>query len=92
MAKRDPAPEASIDFEFIVAKVESMADGSPRVTIDLKESNLPEASMLWAAKLGKIVLHAHITQVKSLPNLDGKLNETEQESKSKTKRIGRQRL
>lgn len=88
----DPEPEASIDFVFTVARIESMADGSPRVTIELKESNLPEASMLWAAKISHIVLHAHITQSISLQDLYGNANETGQNTKAQNKRVGRSRL
>lgn len=58
----EDAPE--ITFDFIVSKVQSLADGSPRLVIDLQESDLPVAAMLWQAKLDGLVLHAKITVVK----------------------------
>lgn len=50
-----------IEFDFIVAKVQSLADGSPRLVIDLTEDALPIAAMLWQAKLDGLVLHATVS-------------------------------
>jgi len=55
------ANELAIEFDFIVSKVQSLADGAPRLVIDLTEDALPIAAMLWQAKLDGLVLHATIT-------------------------------
>ncbi len=50
-----------IEFDFIVARVQSLADGSPRLVLDLQETDLPVAAMLWQAKLDGLILHAEVT-------------------------------
>jgi hypothetical protein len=56
------AEEIQIEFDFIVAKVQSMADGSPRLILDLPEKNMPQAMLLWDAKLRDKYLHAVVTE------------------------------
>jgi len=51
----------TIEFDFIVAKIQSMADGSPRIIIDLQEQDMSKAAMLWECKLHEMILHASIT-------------------------------
>ena len=40
------AKRPSIDFIFTIARIESIADGSPKITLSLIEENIPEAAML----------------------------------------------
>ena len=56
------ADDIQIEFDFIVSKVQSMADGSPRLILDLQEQALPQALLLWDAKLRGLVLHAVVTE------------------------------
>ena len=51
----------TITFPFTVAKVQTLADGAPRITIDLPESCIPEMGMLAQSKLDGIYLQATIT-------------------------------
>ena len=51
----------AIEFDFVVARVQSMADGSPRLVLDLPEDAQPAVMMLWEAKLQNIPLHATVT-------------------------------
>ena len=51
----------AIEFDFVVARVQSMADGSPRLILDLPEDAQPAVMMLWEAKLQNIPLHAIVT-------------------------------
>ena len=52
-----------IDFDFEVVKIQSMADGSPRVVVGLMEGDLDKAMKLWAGKLNGMLFHAEITVV-----------------------------
>lgn len=57
----DPTNDVVIEFDFIVARVQSMADGSPRLVLDLPEEGKDAVFMLWEAKLMNIPLHAKVT-------------------------------
>lgn len=50
-----------ISFDFVVARVQSLADGAPRLLLDLQEQDVAVAAMLWEAKLQGMVLHAVVT-------------------------------
>lgn len=50
-----------IEFPFTVAKVQTLADGAPRITIDLPEQCIREMAMLAQAKLDGIYLKATVT-------------------------------
>lgn len=50
-----------ISFDFVVARVQSLADGSPRITIDLREQDVNIAAMLWEAKNAGLILHAEVS-------------------------------
>ncbi len=56
------AEDIKIEFDFIVAKVQSMADGSPRLILDLNEQDFPQAVLLWDAKIQGKMLHAVVTE------------------------------
>jgi hypothetical protein len=87
---KNKTAEPSIEFDFVVVKIESMADGSPRITLDLAEMNLPEASMLWAAKISSLLLHAKITENKTTSK-DKTTHETKYTPEIQIERIGRRR-
>ena len=53
--------DAKIEFPFTVAKVQTLADGAPRITIDLPESCIAQMAMLAQAKLDGIYLKAVVT-------------------------------
>ncbi|GIV86613.1 MAG: hypothetical protein KatS3mg054_0642 [Chloroflexus sp.] len=50
-----------IIFNFVVARVQSLADGSPRIVIDLQEQDIDIAAMLWQAKTDGLILRAEVT-------------------------------
>ncbi len=45
------AERQAIEFDIADINVRSLADGAPRVTLDLFEKDMDKAAMLWAAKL-----------------------------------------
>jgi len=53
--------EPTIEFDFEVVKIQSMADGSPRLVLGLSEADVKVAAMLWECKLDGMVLHASVT-------------------------------
>jgi hypothetical protein len=52
--------QPEIVFEFIVSKVQTMADGSPRLILDLPETCIKEMAMLAEGKLKGFVFEAHV--------------------------------
>jgi hypothetical protein len=53
--------EEKIEFPFTVAKTQTLADGAPRITIDLPEDCIMQMAMLAQAKVDGIYLKATIT-------------------------------
>ncbi len=51
----------TISFDFEVVRVQSMADGAPRLVLGLQEQDIKIAAMLWEAKLAGLLLHAEVT-------------------------------
>ena len=52
----DLAKEPVIQFEAIVAKVQTLADGGVRLTLDLPETAIPQMAMLAQTKVDGIAL------------------------------------
>ncbi len=50
----------AIVFPFVVAKTQTLADGAPRITIDLPENCIAQMAMLAQAKLDGIYLVATV--------------------------------
>ena len=53
-------------FEATVARVQSMADGSPRFTFDAGEEAIPLASILMQAKVDGVYLQVLVYDKKEL--------------------------
>lgn len=52
--------EAVIRFDAIVYKVQTMADGGVRLTLDMSESAIPQMAMLAQTKVDGIVLDVQV--------------------------------
>jgi len=89
-----PPVKSSFEIDFSVDLVKSLADGAPRVVIDLPIQNVYESMMLWNAKVEKIYLHAviSISELENLQKVDGNSYETEQKAKREIKRVSRNGL
>ena len=48
---------ASIEFQAVVQKVQTLVDGGLRLTLDLPETAIQQAAMLMECKRNEIVLH-----------------------------------
>jgi len=89
-----PPVKASFEIDFAVEAVKDLADGAPRIVIDLPINNLYEAMMLWNSKVEHIYLHAviSISELENLTKFDEKPNEAKQKTKIEIKRVGRNGL